>query len=81
MLLDCGTGLVPIESPIDSKEIKSVNLKGNQPWIFIGKTDVEAKALIHWSSDAKSWLTGKDPDDGKDWRQKEKGVTEDKMVR
>ena len=64
----------------DSKEIKPVNLKGNQPWIFIGRTDVEAEALILWPPDVKSWLIGKDPDAGKDWRQKEKGMTEDEMV-
>ena len=56
-----------LESPLDSKEIKPVNLKGNQPWIF---TDAEAEAPIFWPPDAKSWLTGKDPDAGKDWRQK-----------
>ena len=61
------------------KEIKAVNLKGNQPWMFIGRTDVEADALVLWPSEAKSQLTGKDPDGGKDWRQ-EKGTTEDEMV-
>ena len=60
-------------------EIKSVNPKGNQHWIFIGRTDDEAEALILWPLDVKSWLTGKDPDAGKDWRQ-EKGMTEDGMV-
>ena len=70
-----------IESPVDYKEIKSVNPKGNQPWIFIGKSDAEAEAPILWPPDAKSWLIGKDPDAGKDWRQKEKGMAEDKMVR
>ena len=69
-----------LESPSDSKEIKSVNPKGNQPWIFTGRTDAEAEAPILWSPDAKSWLTGKDPDAGKDWRQEEKGATEDEMV-
>ena len=58
-----------LESPLDSKEIKSVSPKGNQPWIFIGRTDAEAEALIFWPSDARSWLTGKDPDAGKDWGQ------------
>ena len=62
-----------LESPLDSKEIKSVNLKGNQSWIFIGRTDAEAEALILWPPDAKSWLTGKDSDAGKDWRQKWRG--------
>ena len=67
-----------LESPLDSKEIKLVNPKGNQPWIFTGRTDAEAPIL--WSSDAKSRLIGKDPDAGKDWGQEEKGATEDEMV-
>ena len=67
-----------LESPLDSKEIKPVNPEGNQPWIFIRRTDVET--LILWPTDGKSQLTGKDPDTGKDWRQEEKGVTEDEMV-
>ena len=57
-----------LESPLDSKEIKPVNPKGNQPWIFIGRTDAEAEAPIFWPPDAKSQLTGKGPDAGKDWR-------------
>ena len=69
-----------LESPLDSKEIKSVNPKGNQPWIFTGRTDAEAEAPILWSPDAKSWLTGKDPDAGKDWGQEEKRATEDEMI-
>ena len=69
-----------LESPLDYKEIKPVNPKGNQPWIVIGRTDAEAEALILWSPDAKSWLTGKDPDAGKDWGQEEKGMTENEMV-
>ena len=68
-----------LESPLDSKEIKPVNPKGNQHWIFIGKTDVEAEAPILWLPDAKSQLIGKDPDAGKDWGQ-EKWATEDEMV-
>jgi hypothetical protein len=68
-----------LESPLDCKEIKLVNPKGNQPWIFIGRTDAETPIL--WSPDAKSWLTGKDPDPRKDWGQKEKEATEDEMVR
>ena len=67
-----------LESPLDYKDIKLVNLKGNQFRIFIGSTDAEA--LILWLPDAKSWLIGKDPDAGKDWRQKEKGLTEDEMA-
>ena len=69
-----------LESPLDSKEIKSVNPKGNKSWIFIGRTDAEAEAPIIWPPDAKSQLIGKDPDAGKDWRQEEKGKTEDEMV-
>ena len=69
------------EKPSDSKEIKPVNLKENQLWIFTGRTDAKAEALILWPSDVKSQLIGKDPDAGKDWRQKKKGVTEDEMVR
>ena len=68
-----------LESPLDCKEIQPVHLKGNQSWIFIGRTDVEAKTPILWSPDAKSWLIGKDPDAGKDWRQEEKGTTEDEI--
>ena len=66
--------------PRDSKEIKPFNPKGNQPWIFIGRTDAEAETPVLWPPDAKSWLIGKDPDAGKDWRQEEKGTTEDEMV-
>ena len=69
-----------LESPLDCKEIKPVNRKGNQFWIFIGRTDAEAEAPILWPPDVKSRLTGKDPDAGKDWRWEEKGMTEDKMV-
>ena len=69
-----------LESSLDCKEIQAVNPKGDQSWVFIGRTDVEAKTLILWPPDAKSWLTGKDPDAGKDWRQEEKGTTEDGMV-
>ena len=69
-----------LESPLDSKEIKPVNPKGNQPWMFIGRADAEAEAAILWPPDVKSQLTAKDPDVGKDWGQKEKGATEDEMV-
>ena len=69
-----------LESPLDSKKIKPVNPKGNQPWIFIGRTDVETEAPILWPPDVKSLLIRKDPDAGKDWRQEEKGVTEDEMI-
>ena len=69
-----------LESPLDWKEIKPVHPKGDQSWIFIGRTDAEAEALILWPPDVKSWLIRKDPDAGKDWRQKKKGMTEDEMV-
>ena len=69
-----------IEIPLDSKEIKLVNPKENQPWIFIGRTDDEAETPILRLPNAKSWLTGKDPDAGKDWRWEEKGMTEDEIV-
>ena len=65
------------ESPLDCKEIQRVHPKGNQFWIFIGRTDAEAETPILWPLDAKSWLTGKDPDAGKDWRWEEKRMTED----
>ena len=67
-------------SPLDSEETKSVHPKGNQSWIFIGRTDADAETPILWPPDAKSQLTGKDTDAGKDWRQEEKGMTEDEMV-
>ena len=69
-----------LESPLNSKEIKPVNPKGNHPWVFIGRTDAEAEAPILWPPDGKSWLIGKDPDAGKDWGQEEKGVAEVEMV-
>ena len=72
MLLNCG-----VETPLDCKEIQPVKPKGNQSWIFTARTDTEAPILR--PSDAKNWLTGKDTDTGKDWRQKEKRVTEDEM--
>ena len=68
------------ESSMDCEEIKPINSKGNQPWIFIGKTDAEAEAPILWSPDPKGPFIGKDPDTGQDWRQEEKGITEDEMV-
>ena len=58
-----------LESPLDCKEVKPVNPKGNQSWIFFGRTDAETETPILWPPDVKSWLTGKDPDAGKDWRQ------------
>ena len=69
-----------LESPLDCKEIRPVHPKGNQSWIFIGRTDAEAEIPILWPPDVKNWLIWKDSDAGKDWRQKEKGTTEDEMV-
>ena len=69
-----------LESPLDCKEIQPVHPEGNQSWIFVGRTDTEVEAPILWPPDRKSWLTGKDPDAGKDRRQEEKGMTEDEMV-
>ena len=69
-----------LESPLDNKEIKPVNPKGNQPWIVIGRTDAEGEAPIFWPPDANSWLIAKDPNAGKDWGQEEKGAVEDEMV-
>ena len=69
-----------LESPLDFREIKPVNPKGNQSWIFIGRTDAEVEIPILWLPYTKNWLIGRDPDAGKDWRQEEKGTTEDEMV-
>ena len=69
-----------LESPLDCKEIQPVHPKGDQSWIFTGRTDVEAETPILWPPDAKGWLIWKDPDAGKDWRREEKGMTEDEMV-
>ena len=80
MLLNYGVGGDSWESFLDFKEIKPANPKGNQSWIFIGRTDAEAETTIHWPLNEKNWLIGKDPDAGKDWRQAEKGMTEDEMV-
>ena len=77
MVSNCGAGE---DSILDCKEIKSVHPKGNQPWIFIRRTDAEAEVPTLWLPDVKSQLIGKDSDAGKDWRQEEKMVTEDEMV-
>ena len=69
-----------LESSLNYKEIKPINPKGNQSWIFIGRTGAEAEAPILWPPNAKNWLVGKDPDAGNDWRQEEKRTTEDEMV-
>ena len=68
-----------LESPLDCKEIQPVHPKGDQSWVFIGRTDIEAETPVHWPPDAKSWLIGKDPDAWRDWGQEEKGMTEDEM--
>ena len=78
MLLNCGVGEDSWESL--GLQIQTVNPKGNQSWIFIGRTDAKAEALVLWPPDEKSWLIGKDSDAGKDWRQEEKGMGEDEMV-
>ena len=69
-----------LESPLDLKEIQPVHPKEDQPWVIIGRTDVEAETPILWPPDAKSWLIWKDSDAGKDWRQEEKGMTKDEIV-
>ena len=69
-----------LESPFDCKEIQPVHPKGNQSWIFIGRTDAQAETPVLWLPDVKNWLIWKDPDAGKDWRQEEKGMTENEMA-
>ena len=69
-----------LASPLDCKEIQPVNPKGDQSWLCIRRIDAESEAPVLWSPDTKNWLIGKDPDAGKDWRQEEKGMTEDEMV-
>ena len=69
-----------LESPLDCKEIQPVHPKGDQSWVFIGRTDAEVETPVLWPPDAKSWLIGKDPDAGTDWGQEEKGMTEDEMA-
>ena len=68
-----------LENPLDCKEIQPVHPKGDQSWVFIGRTDAEGETPILWPPHAKSWLTGKDPDAGRDWGQEEKGMTEDEL--
>ena len=80
MLLNSGVGEDSWEIPLDCKEIQPVNPKGNQSWIFIGRTDAEAETPIIWPLGVKNWLIWKDPDARKDWRQEERGTTEDEMV-
>jgi len=69
-----------LASPLDCKEIQPVHPKGDQPWVFIGRTDAEAETLVLWPPHVKSWLIGKDPNAGRDWGQEEKGTTEDEMA-
>ena len=91
--LDCEESWVPkngcfwsvvlektLESPLDCKEIQPVHSKGDQSWVFFGRTDAEAETPVLWPPDVKNWLIWKDPDAGKDWRQEEKGTTEDEMA-
>ena len=91
--LDCEEGWAPkdwclwtvvlektLESPLDYKEIQPVHSKGDQPWDFFGRNDAKAETPVLWPPHAKSWLIGKDPDAGRDWRQEEKGMTEDEIV-
>ena len=69
-----------VENSLDCKEIQPGHPKGDQPWLFIGRTDAEAEVPVLWPPDGKSWLIGKNPDAGKDWGQQEKGTAEDEMV-
>ena len=69
-----------LQSPVDNKKIKFVSPNVNQPWIFIGRTDGGAEALVLWPSDVKNWLIREDPDAGKDWKQEDQGTTEDEMT-
>ena len=80
MLLNCGVG-EDFESHLDCKEVQVVHPKGDQSWVFVGRTDAEAETPILWPPHAKSWLIGKDPDGGRDWGHEEKGMTEDEMAR
>ena len=79
MLSKCGVG-EDSPSPLDSKEIQPVNPKGDQSWVLIGRMDAEAETPVLWPPDAKSWVIGKDPDAGKDWRWEKKGMIEDEMI-
>ena len=78
MLLNCGVG--EDSWPLDYKEVQTVHPKGDQSWVYIGRTDVEAETPVLWPPDVKSWLILKYPDAGKDWGQEEKGTTEDEMI-
>ena len=80
MILNCGVGEDSLESPLDCKDFQPVHPKGDQSWVFIGRTDAEAETPILWPPDEKSWLIRKDPDARRDWGQEEKGTTEDEMA-
>ena len=80
MLLNCVVLDKTLESPLDCKEIQPVHSKGDQSWVFFARTDAEAETLVLWPPHAKSWLTGKDSDAGRDWGQEENGMTEDEMA-
>ena len=80
MFLSCGVGEVSLESPLESKEIKPVHPKGNQSWIFIGRTIAETETSVLWPPDTKNWLIGKDPDAEQDRRQEEKVMTENEII-
>ena len=80
MFLSCGVGEVSLESPLESKEIKPVHPKGNQSWIFIGRTIAETETSVLWPPDTKNWLLGKDPDAEQDRRQEEKVMTENEII-
>ena len=80
MLLNCGVGEDSLESPLDFKKNQPVHPKGDQSWVFTGRTDAEMETPILWLPDEKNWFIGKDPIAGKDWRQEEKGMIEDEMV-
>jgi len=80
MLLNCVVLEKSLQSPLDFKEVQPVHPKGDQSWVFVGRTDVEAETPILWPPHEKSWIIWKDPDAGKDWRQEEKGTAEDEMI-
>ena len=80
ILLNCGVGEDSSESPLDCKEVQPVHPKGDQSWVFIGRTNAEGETPVFWPPHVKSWLNGKYPDAGRDWGQEEKGTTEDEMA-
>ena len=80
MILNCGVGEDSFESPLDCKEIQPIHSEGDQPLVFFGRNDAKAETPVLWPPHVKSWLNGKDSDAGRDWRQEEKGTTEDEMT-